>query len=328
METKAEPRRHSIVDAHAHVSVFEYLELLAGVDHVLRDASGAPILPSRSAPDGDDEASLERRMAMMDSAGVYRQIVSATLPPYVSNSEVAMRAAVTFNDRCADLSRSCCDRLAGLVTLPLPHINASLRELRRGLDDLGMVGVSMHAFCQGESIASDRFRPLFEEMDRRACTLFIHPCVNGLCSPLLSDWRLDACAGTLMEDVTIALHLMSKSVPVRFPNLRIIIPHLGGGLAGMLERLDNQMPRAVPGMAARPSDMARTFWYDTVSHGSTSALRSAIESFGAARLVPGSDYPYLLTCEPYSSTFDYVQSALQQDVAKMILANNAFTLLI
>ena len=40
----------------------------------------------------------------------------------------------------------------------------------------------------------------------------------------------------MLEDATIALHFIVKGVPIRYPNIRVIIPHLGGGLATMLER--------------------------------------------------------------------------------------------
>ena len=36
------------------------------------------------------------------------------------------------------------DRFKALVSLPLPHVDASLLEIRRGMDELGMIGVNIH----------------------------------------------------------------------------------------------------------------------------------------------------------------------------------------
>jgi hypothetical protein len=40
-----------------------------------------------------------------------------------------------------------------------------------------------------------------------------------------------------------------------------------------------------------PSVAARRMWYDTVGHGHAPALRCAVESFGADRLLLGTDFP-------------------------------------
>jgi predicted TIM-barrel fold metal-dependent hydrolase len=102
---------------------------------------------------------------------------------------------------------------------------------------------------------------------------------------------------------------MVKGTPIRYPDIKIVVPHLGGGLSGQLERLDNQMPLFAPGLMGKPSAMARRLWYDTVSHGSRPALRAAAEAFGADRLVPGSDFPILLAHQPYAETFGYIGKA-------------------
>jgi predicted TIM-barrel fold metal-dependent hydrolase len=280
------------------------------------------------SPAGDDEAATALRLRLMDAAGVRVQVLSPTLAPYLAEEAAGVHAARLLNDSHAELARRHPGRLASYVSLPLPHIDASLQEMRRGLDELGMAGVTLQCACLGQSIADDLFDPLFQEMDARGAVLFLHPAVNGLRSPLIADWGLTAPAGPLFEDATVAMHLMVKGIPVRYPNIRIIVPHLGGGLSGLLERLDNQMPQFIPGLLGRPSEMARGFWYDTVSHGSRPALRAAADAFGAGRLLPGSDFPVLLSFEAYADTFGYVEKAgLSRREARRILYGNAPRLL-
>jgi 6-methylsalicylate decarboxylase len=96
----------------------------------------------------------------------------------------------------------------------------------------------------------------------------------------------------------------------------------------MLERLDNQLPQFSPGFIGKPSELARGFWYDTVSHGSAAGLRAAVEAFGANRIVPGSDFPVLTAFEPYADTLGYVARAgLKRRDAQAILQDNAPRLL-
>jgi predicted TIM-barrel fold metal-dependent hydrolase len=262
--------------------------------------------------DADD--AVERRIALMDQAGVGRQLLSAMFAPYLTGETDAIRAAACVNDAHAAMAANRPDRLAAYAALPLPHIEASLRELRRCLDDLGMIGVALQCFCLDESLAAERFDPIYDELNRRNAVVFFHPCVNGLCSPLISQWGLAPTAGTVFEDTTIALHLILRKVPDRFPDITFIVPHLGGALPMLLNRLDNQLPLSAPGLPEKPSATARRFYYDTVGHGSVAALRCALDAFGADRRLPGSDYPVLLSFESYRDTFGYLSGAGLPDV--------------
>jgi predicted TIM-barrel fold metal-dependent hydrolase len=328
-EVKSQERKGAIIDVHAHIAVKDYLSALAEAGIRSPGYGGATRSPtaSGSGAGGESPESLELRIAMMDKAGVRTQILSPSLAPYIANEDHSVRATRLLNDRLARTASFHPGRLAAYVSLPLPHVDAALSEMRRGLDVLGMAGVAMHATCLGVSIADPVFDPLFVEMNARNAVLFVHPCVNGLCSHLLNDWNLEACAGPLLEDVTIGLQLLARSIPVRYPNIRIVIPHLGGGLAAMLERLDNQMPLAIPGLLGQPSAMARTFWFDTVSHGSAAALKCAVDAFGHHRIVPGSDFPVLLSFEAYERTFGYVDDVYpNSNVGADILRHNAAVL--
>lgn len=322
-------RLHGVVDVHAHVAIPAYLGLLAqgGVKAPGYAAQSSGPSPTSGGKGGDDPVAMAQRVALMDEAGVATQILSQTLGPYLGDSEGAIRAARIANDRHSALARDHPGRFLGLAALPLPHVDSALGELRRALDDLGLAGVALHASCIGTSIADPRFAPLFAEMNRRRTILFVHPSVNGLLSPLVLDWKLAAAAGPLLEDSVVALQMIAANIPSLYPDLKIVIPHLGGGLASMLDRLDNQLPLAIEKLAGRPSETARRFWYDSVSHGSAPALHAAVEAFGADRIVPGSDFPVLLAFEPYARTFDYVRKALRPAEAELVLHQNAAMLL-
>jgi len=299
-----------LVDVHAHAVIPRYHRLLAeaGVAIPGYGKNGPGLVGDDDAVTDADDA-IERRIALMDQAGVGRQLLSAMFPPYLTEEVDAVRAANCVNDGHAAMAAKRPDRLAAYAALPLPHIEASLRELRRCLDDLGMIGVALQCFCFDESLAAERFDPLYEELNLRRAVVFFHPCVNGLCTPLLADWGLAPTAGTVFEDTTIALHLILRQLPHRFPDITFIVPHLGGALPMLLNRLDNQLPLSAPGLPEKPSATARRFYYDTVGHGSVAALRCAVDAFGADRILPGSDYPVLLAFEGYRDTFGYLSDA-------------------
>jgi 6-methylsalicylate decarboxylase len=295
----------TIVDIHAHHHPRAYAAALEPLN------PGVPAQLYGAHPETDDDADVQARLALMDAAGVGVQVLSpaAMRAPYGADEAAAVHAARIGNDANAELVERYPDRFRSFVSLPLPHIDASVQELRRGLDELGMVGVNLHISALGRSVAEDEFLPIYEEVNRRAGVVFFHPCGNGICSPMITDYGLTGAVGTSLEDAVIALHLIAKRLPSRFPDITFVIPHLGGPIPMLLERLDNQFPMQRHDLPEPPSVTARRFYYDTVGHGSQAALLCAWKAFGADHLLPGSDYPVLLSFESYARTFSWIREA-------------------
>jgi predicted TIM-barrel fold metal-dependent hydrolase len=311
-----------IIDVHAHYFPKEYMDIWSRVSG--RDAFWNLETPVTDRPDH-----IDGRLRLMDEAGVEMQILSpAGNAPYARDEADGIAAARTCNDTYADLVRRHPDRIASFVSLPMPHVEASLRELTRGLDELGMVGVTINCEVFGEAPTEPRFDPLYEEMNRRGCVLFFHPDLGGFGAPLIDNYGLGGCAGTSMQDCMVTLHLILRKMAARYPNITYVIPHLGGPIQMLLERLDNQMTRAHRDLPEPPSVTARRFYYDTVSHGSAAAIQCACRAVGADHLVPGSDYPVLLDFESYKDTFDYIRRAgLAEADVDQILNRTAQTIL-
>ncbi|HEY7362920.1 MAG TPA: amidohydrolase family protein [Methylomirabilota bacterium] len=316
-----------IVDVHAHYFPKAYNDLLLSIGgRSLPEA--ARVLTARPLRH-DDPAGLAPRLQQMDEAGVQMQVLSpAASPPYADKEADAVAAARLINDSYAELAQKHPGRFTAVVSLPLPHIDAALREMERGLDELGMLGVSMTCSCFDRSTAEAEFEPLYAEMNRRHTVLNYHPIQNGICSPLINDYRFTVSVGASLEDSAIVLHLIARRVPERYPDIKYVVPHLGGIIPMLLQRLDNQAPRQHPGLPEPPSVTARRFYYDTVGHGSQAALLCAWKAFGADHLVAGSDYPVLLAFETYRQTFHYIrESTLPAADVDRILNHNAQILL-
>ena len=113
-----------------------------------------------------------------------------------------------------------------------------------------------------------------------------------------------------------------RSARARSPN-----SHLGGALPMLLQRADDQYRWEAPGTPELPSVAARRMWYDTVGHGHVPALRCAIDSFGADRLLLGTDFPYE-NGDIFVRAVDYVSDPqIDTGAARAILDQNASALL-
>jgi len=73
----------------------------------------------------------------------------------------------------------------------------------------------------------------------------------------------------------------------------------------LLQRLDNQYEWEAPKAPEPPTVAARRMWSATVSYGPVPALRCACDSFGADRLLLGTDFFVRIECAP--STCDRIR---------------------
>jgi predicted TIM-barrel fold metal-dependent hydrolase len=309
---------NAIIDVHAHYQPIALNSFMGRFGK----ATVIPGVPWTDTPEHIDE-----RVRLMEGAGVRMQILSPGTAHYFEDPASSCEAAQIVNDSFAQLTEKLPAKFAAYISLPLPHIEASLRELERAAKMPGMVGVTLHCSIIDKSVAAAEFDPIYEELNRRGAILFLHPCRNGICSALINDYQLAESVGTSVEDSLAVVHMLVRRIPQRFPDIRIIVPHLGGILPMLLERLDNQLPKVHPDLREAPSITARRFWYDTVSHGSSAALRCACDALGSERLLPGSDYPFLLFHQPYKHAFTYIESAsIPRLDAEHILHSNARSL--
>jgi len=309
------------IDIHGHIFPNAYLDLL---DSLGGGGTGTHIARIVSGSGSKDE--LESRFQLMDRAGVKVQVLSpAPQLPYFEKKESAVKAARFINDSYVEYVRRYPDRFVAYVSVPLPHVDAALEEMRRGLDTLGMVGVNMGTSVLKRSVADPMFDPFWEEMNRRGTILFFHPHGLGACSPLIQDSGLTWPIGAPIEDSVLIAHLLGKQIPKRYPRVRIIVPHLGGDISMHVNRIDNQRSLFMPADAEKPSVTVKKLWYDTVSHAYAPALRLACETIGADRFLLGSDYPYE-TGELYQRCVDYVKTpgtSLTPEQIEGILDRNA-----
>jgi predicted TIM-barrel fold metal-dependent hydrolase len=308
------------IDVHAHYWTEDYLDLLADLGKT--DAGAARGLGAGGG------AELAARLRLMDRAEVQMQVLSACPQmPYAEETEKAVKAAKFVNDQYAGLVGRYRDRFAAFAALPMPHVEESVGELRRALDELGMAGIGMNTSVAGRALVEPDFEPVFAELNSRSAVLYLHPAGNGACSPLIGNYHLTWMIGAPIEDTISIMQLITHGIPTRYPDIKIINSHLGGALPMLLQRADDQYRWEAPETPELPSRAARRMWYDTVGHGHVPALRCAIDSFGADRLLLGTDFPYE-NGDIFLRAVDYINDPeIDPGAARAILDQNASALL-
>ncbi len=310
------------IDVHAHYFPLEYMDRLDryGASHITAFMRKMNLVFAGSS-------GIEGHLRNMDSCGVDLQILSVSGQlPYFEREADAVDAARRANDIYAGLVREFPKRFAAFACTPLPHARAAVAETRRALDDLGMVGVTAGTVVLGKSIADAAFDEWFAELNRRKAALFIHPVGGSLGSEFIEKSKLVWPVGAPLEDTVCLLQFMQANFPERFPDIKIILPHLGGFAPFLSARLDQLKDHFLSESAAPFTTQARYFWYDTVN-ANPAALRMTLELAGTDHLLFGTDYPFWRDAA-FKLCLDYIgQAGLAAGDVDRILGGNCKKLL-
>lgn len=304
------------VDVHAHYFPAAYLDLLKTHGSPRTDIARIPCA-------GDTSGDIDARLRMMDDAGVDLQILSTTPQmPYLGDPAPAAEAARFVNDRYAELVAAHPGRFAALAAAPLPHVSHAVEETARALDELGFVGAAVNTTVLGRTLGDPAFEDYWAALDERSAPVFVHAAGVDLDSPQIADHGLTWIVGAPFEDAVGVLHLLRAGVPARYPRIKFIVPHLGGGLPFLLQRIDDNFIHYREAFPDLPSKLLRRMWFDTVG-AHAPALRETVESFGADRILLGSDFPYFQG-DLYTRAVRYVvDSGLDKEQVSLVLEGNS-----
>ncbi len=269
-----------LIDIHGHQYPDAFLDLFKA----LVEREDMPP-PEYSLPRWD----LDAHLALNDEKGIDLQVLSLTLQSYPADPAAARDLIQAGNDGLAEVCRKHPDRFIPFASLPLVDVEASLREVQRAVTDLGVKGVILGTNVRGEPLDGEGFLPLYEEINRLKLPILIHP-LDPRGPAQAYTHRLELWIGWPVDTAYAAARMVLNGVLDRFPDIRLILSHLGGATHYLLERICQAGPKA---QIERPViEYYREMHYDTGGPVSSSAVRCAIDLFGAEQIVHGTDYPF------------------------------------
>ncbi|WP_407146682.1 amidohydrolase family protein [Bradyrhizobium sp. ORS 86] len=312
-----------LIDIHHHIVPEPYANALSrkGVTKAL----GVP-LPKwtlEAALDVMDKNEINTSIISLSAPGVYFAGLDAPLP-------FACELARHTNDVFAELVAAHPSRFAALATLPLPDVDAALRELAYALDQLKLDGTVLFSNYDGYYLGDPRFDALHAELNRRKAVVFVHPASPpGLDQSHLGlpEAMLDVCFDTTRT----AYSLIVGGVMKRYPDIRFILAHAGGTVpylagrvsmtatllanargigaavgnaAGLLSRILPGLKGSMPDLLTYyinfkenvlpegPEHFLKRFYYDTALSASPHVFASLLTVVDSSRILFGSDYVF------------------------------------
>lgn len=271
----------------------------------------------------------------MDEAGIDVQVLSHGAPATQRGSaEATTKLARDANDRLREIVRSHPDRFAAFACLPTPEPKAAADELERAVTKLGFKAAMVHGLTNGLFLDDKRFWSIFERAQELDVPLYIHPAtphpavVEAYYKDYLNDFPalLTAGWGFTVEAATQGIRLVLSGVFDAYPNLKIILGHLGESLPFSLWRINQALSRkGNHKMSFSFRDyFCKHFWITTSGNFSNPALLCCVMELGVDRILFSVDYPFVLN-QPAADWIPTIPLCTE-DKAK-ILGGNAKRLL-
>jgi aminocarboxymuconate-semialdehyde decarboxylase len=236
---------------------------------------------------------VEARLSDMDAEGIDLQAISCV--PFVMYPEVSAELGATIacinNDALAAACARYPDRFVPLASVPLQDPQAAARELERTAQ-LGLRGVEIPPNVCGHGLDEPEFEVFWEAAEALQMVVCIHP-FDAAPQGMLARYNLGNLVGNPYDTGLAAALLIYGGVLERHPALRVVLYHGGGAFPSLLGRLDmgyRVYPECQAAIPRPPSTYVNQFAFDTIAF-RPDMLHYLINTYGAERLVVGSDYP-------------------------------------
>lgn len=280
------PAKAGIIDVHHHVSPPSFIREI-----VAQNAGERPVVGW----------TLEKSLEDMDRAGVATSITSITTPGvWFNDDQRARRLARECNDFGAGLMSRYPTRFGLFASLPLPDVDASLKEIEYAFDVLKADGVGVLTSFGDKWLGDPKFWPVLEELNRRKAVLYTHPTTANCCRNLMPDVHYSVIE--LATDTSRAIaSLLFTGAAARFPDIRFIFSHAGGTMPFLMERftrypgLDKGLGLGLDIAGKVPGGIEATlqkFYYDIAQAAHPAAMSSLLTLVPVSQVLFGTDFPF------------------------------------
>lgn len=241
----------------------------------------------------------EARLEAMDRDGIDVQVLMLASPGVQVHPPLEATAlSRAINDEISDLCRSHPTRFSALAAVAPNDPVGAVREVTRAIGDLGLCGVIINSHTGGVYLDDPATYPLLEAIEALRVPLYIHPReVPGPMRPFLRGPAVGGATWEYAVEVgTHVLRMIGAGVFDRFPELTVVIGHMGEGLPFWLPRIDNRYlvsTREPRPMQLLPSEyVARNLFITTSGMNYAEPLRLALKVMGPDRVLYASDFPF------------------------------------
>ncbi|MGW2613595.1 amidohydrolase family protein [Streptomyces sp. NPDC001500] len=272
----------SLIDVHAHLLPDFYVQQATAAGHAHPDGMA-----------GWPTWSVQAHLDLMDRNGIDTAMLSISSPGvHFGDDKAARLLARRVNEYTAELTRNHPGRFGNFVSLPLPDVDGTLEEIAFAFDELGAEGVALMTHTHGVYLGDQRLDPVFAELDRRRAVVFLHP-TSPMCWEQSALGRPRPMVEYIFDTARTVTDLVMAGVLTRHPNTRVIVPHCGGAIPVLADRINEFMNLFLPAQKSPSPDAVeqlRGLYYDMAGTAFPRQVPALLNLVNPDRVLFGSDY--------------------------------------
>lgn len=271
------------IDVHAHFVTGTYVAAARAAGHERPD--GMPGWPEWSA---------ETHLDVMDRSGIDTAMLSVSSPGvHFGDDAAAHRLARQVNEFGAEVVRTHPGRFGLFASLPLPSVDGAIDEIGYAFDVLGADGVIIGTNSGGVYLGDERLEPVWAELDRRGAVVLLHP-TSPVCWQQTALGRPSPVIEFLFDTARAVTDMVFAGTLVRHPRLQVVVPHCGGAIPVLADRVNGFLGLLRGRSADTPDavEQLRRLYYDTAGTPFPRQIPALLGLTEPTQLLYGSDYPW------------------------------------
>ncbi len=306
-----------VIDVHSHLIPTEFVSAIKNEGRLMDEGFPLP------------KYDVESHLKWMNEAGVETSILTLAAPQ--PSSAVVVRKT---NETAARIKREHPGRFLFCAALPLPDVDAAIREVKYALDTLGADGIKLATNVQGQYLGAPELDTLFAVLNERHAVVILHPHRPEPVNREVMKQTPLAMQEYLSETTRAVTNMISRNVLARYPGVKVVVPHCGAYLPLAVPRMKSLAPvmqaNKLVGKIDWDANLA-ALYYDLAGAHSPEVIRMMLTITTPDHLLYGSDYPYVapqVLTQSLARMKQYLTT--EQDLApfkEMILCKNAKWLL-
>ncbi len=268
-----------VIDVHSHIITPEFVSALEKEGRLLDEGFPLP------------KYDVESHLKWMDEAGVQTSVLTLAAPQPTS-ADVVRKT----NEAAALIKREHPDRFLFCAALPLPDVDAAVREVKYALDTLGADGIKLATNVGGQYLGAPELDTLFSVLNERKAVVILHPHRPEPVNREVMAQTPLAMQEYLSETTRAVANMITRNLLARYPDVKVVVPHCGAYLPLAVPRMKSltavmQMNKLVGDIDWEAN--LRALYYDLAGAHSPEVIRMMLTITTPDHLLYGSDYPYV-----------------------------------
>ena len=272
-----------VTDVHSHIITPGFLSALESEGRLMEEGFPLPKYESGA------------HLKWMDEAGIETSVLTLAEPTPTPSSREG-RVIRKCNEAAAKLKQEHPGRFLFCAALPLPDVDAAIREAIYALDTLKADGIKLSTNVQGQYLGAPELDTLFAILNERRAVVILHPHRPEPVNRQVMQQTPLAMQEYLSETTRAVSNMISRNVLARYPDVKVVVPHCGAYLPLAVPRMKSLTPvmqkNKMVGEIDYEANLA-ALYYDLAGAHSPEVIRMLLTITTPDHLLYGSDYPYV-----------------------------------